>query len=406
MKTAHFQCLAGISGDMILGALVDAGLEFDRLKEEISKLNIADYALEQHQVVKNGISGTKVDVIINETNAHRHLRDIEKIITGSGLSPSVKEKCIVIFHKIAAAEAKVHNTTVEKIHFHEVGSLDAVIDVAGSVAGLELLGVEKVTASKVHVGTGFTKCAHGQIPLPAPATLELLQGVPVYCQGIEKELVTPTGAAIITALADAFGEMPAMSVTNIGYGAGTRDLQIPNLLRLSLGDSTPEESGGFPDVRFNGSGSVRQREEVMVEVNIDDYNPEFYDYLFNRLFAQGAHDVFLQPIQMKKNRPAVKLNVLTHQDKMESILETIFRETSTIGVRAYPVTKYMLPYEIKTLATKYGDIKVKVASLNNKTTSINPEYEDCRAKAELFQEPVKVVYEYVKSAAQHAFAKK
>ncbi len=404
MKIAHFQCSAGISGDMMLGALVDAGLDFARLEQEINKLNISGYRLEHHRVVKNGISGTKVDVIINEKHVHRHLRDIKEIIENSNLASLVKEKCSIVFGKIAEAEAKVHNSTKEEIHFHEVGSLDAIIDVVGSVVGLDLLGVEKVTASKIHVGTGYTKCAHGTILLPAPATLELLQGVPVYCQGIEKELVTPTGAALITTLAESFGEMPSMSVTDIGYGAGTRDLDIPNLLRISLGEAA-EDTGSFPDVRFGGQGDIHQAEAMMLEVNIDDLNPEFYDYLFSRLLAEGAHDVFLQPIQMKKNRPAVKLSILTYASQMERIMETVFQETSTIGVRAYPVTKYMLPYEIKALATKYGDVRVKVASLNNTITTIAPEYEDCRSKAESYGEPIKNVYEHVKSEAKKAFKK-
>ena len=453
MKIAHFQCSAGVSGDMMLGALVDAGLDFTRLEQEINKLNISGYRLEQHRVVKRGISGTKVDVIINEKHVHRHLRDIEEIIENSDLASPIKEKCCLVFGKIAEAEAKVHNSTKEEIHFHEVGSLDAIIDVVGSVVGLDLLGVEKVTASKIHVGTGYTKCAHGTIPLPAPATLELLQGIPVYCHGIEKELVTPTGAALITTLAESFGEMPSMSIADIGYGAGTRELDIPNLLRISLGESTEnvelgvpaggisktleqqvaksfaipaggisktlkqqvaksfangsgvEENGDFPDVRFGGQGDIQQAEAMMLEVNIDDLNPEFYDHLFSRLLAEGAHDVFLQPIQMKKNRPAVKLSILTNVPQMERILEIVFQETSTIGVRTYPVTKYMLPYEIKTMATKYGDVRVKAASLNNTITTIAPEYEDCRSKAESYGEPIKNIYEHVKYEAKKAFKK-
>lgn len=403
MNTAYFHCFAGISGDMILGSLVDAGLDFKDLEREIQKLKIPGYHLAMSKVTKQGIAGTKVDVAIEEKHAHRHLQDVLAIIEQSDLAPSVKEKCSKIFIRLAEAEAKIHNTTKERIHFHEVGSLDAIIDVVGAVSGLALLGIEKVYASTIHVGSGFTRCAHGTIPLPAPATLELLKDIPIYSTGIPKELVTPTGAAIISTISNGFGETPPMAVRRVGYGAGKRDLPIPNLLRLTLGD-TDRSCLACDSGRFGGRGDVRQEPAVMIEVNIDDMNPEFYDHLFVLLFESGAQDVYLQAIQMKKNRPATKLSVLAHHRDLDKLMAVVFRETTTIGLRVYPVTKYMLPYEIKAIPTKFGNIKVKVARLQNTVTTIAPEYEDCRLQAQAHSLPVKTVYEQVKLEAEKQLA--
>lgn len=236
MKIAYFHCFAGISGDMTLGALVDAGLDWEQLQSDLAKLSLTGYRLQREKVIKQGVSGTKVHVLTEEGHVHRHLRDIQDIIGNSTLPDVVKEKSIQVFTRLAEAEAKVHQTTIERIHFHEVGALDAIIDIVGSVIGLWRLGIEEVYASPVHTGTGFTECAHGIMPVPAPATMELLQGVPIYSREIEKELVTPTGAAIITAYCKNFGSMPPMQVVNIGYGAGDQDLMIPNLLRLTIGE--------------------------------------------------------------------------------------------------------------------------------------------------------------------------
>ncbi len=236
MKIAHFDCFAGIAGDMVLGALVDQGIELEFIKSELKKLKIDDFELKAERVVKKGVSGTKVHVLYEEGHVHRHLKDIYQILDQSDLKDEIKDKAKQVFLKIAEAEAKVHNTTPEKIHFHEVGAMDAIIDVVGSIIGIEQLGVDQITASPLHIGTGFVKCAHGTMPVPAPATLEILKSVPTYCQGISKELVTPTGAAIITTLANEFTNQKEMTVEAVGYGAGTRDLeQIPNLLRLTVG---------------------------------------------------------------------------------------------------------------------------------------------------------------------------
>ena len=396
MKIAYFQCFAGISGDMILGSLVHAGLSFETLQAELKKLNMSGFQLKQRTLVKNGITGTKIDVLTETEHAHRHLQDILDIIEKSDLAAGVQEKCAEIFVRLAEAEGKIHNTTKEKIHFHEVGALDAIVDVVGSVCGLELLGIEKIYASPLHVGSGFAKCAHGTIPLPAPATLELLKDVPIYSQGIKQELVTPTGAAIITSLAEEFVEMPGLAVQAIGYGAGTRDLDIPNLLRLTIGEKKTCNLDVSSTGRFEGKGGVQEGPAVMIEVNIDDLNPEFFDYLFTRLFKAGAQDVFLERIQMKKNRPATKLSVLVYHHELNKITDIIFKETTTIGVRTYPVTKYMLPYELKTFATCLGESKVKIARLNEHITTVAPEYDTCRKIAEEKGLPLKTVYEQVK----------
>ncbi|MDA8442938.1 MAG: nickel pincer cofactor biosynthesis protein LarC [Peptococcaceae bacterium] len=398
MRIAYFHCFAGISGDMTLGALVDAGLPLAQLEEDLAKLKL-DFHVQARKVVKNGISGTKVDVEIPPEHVHRHFSDIVGIITASELPPLVQQKSVAVFRNLAEAEAKVHGTTPERIHFHEVGAVDAIVDIVGSVIGLWRLGVEAVYASPVQTGTGFVKCAHGVMPVPAPAVMELLQDVPIYAGDIEHELVTPTGAAILRTYCRDFGGMPLMRVQNLGYGAGQRDLTaVPNLLRVSIGEKT-ELTGSDGEVRYEGKGQVRQGQAVMMEVNIDDMNPEFYDYIFTKLLQAGAMDVFVQNIQMKKNRPACVLSVLVHAQQIEQFYGLIFAETSSIGVRVYPVTKYMLPYEVITCATEYGTAKVKLARLNNELCNVAPEYEDCQRLAIEHGLSIKAVYDLVKCTA-------
>jgi len=398
VKIAYFHCFAGISGDMILGALVDAGLDWDQLQQDLAGLALPGFQLRAEKVVKQGIGGTKVHVSVEEVTAHRHLSNIVKIIGDSALPDVVKETSIKIFTRLAEAEARVHRTTVEKVHFHEVGALDTIVDIVGSVTGLLRLGVQEVYSSPVHTGSGFVECAHGTIPVPAPATLELLKGVPVYSRGIERELVTPTGAAILATYCQDFGDMPSMRVSHIGYGAGTHELTIPNVLRISLGEKVEslDQGNEHGNLRFGGAGHVHQAQAVMMEVNIDDMNPEFYDYLITRLLKAGAMDVFLQKIQMKKNRPGIVLSLLLYSHQVEQFYELIFAETTSIGVRVFPVTKYMLPYEIMTIDTEFGPAKVKVARFQDKLSNLAPEYEDCRKIAEERHIPLKKVYDLVK----------
>ena len=394
MKIAYFQCFAGISGDMILGALIDAGLDTEQWQADLAKLPVSGYQLRIEKVKKQGISATKVHVLIEEEHAHRNLQDITEIINESTLPEVVKERSIQVFTRLAEAEAKVHQTTLDHIHFHEVGAKDAIIDIVGAVVGLWRLGIEEVYSSAIHTGTGFTRSAHGTIPIPVPAVLELLKGCPVYSQGIENELVTPTGAAVLTTYCHKFGHMPPMQITNTGYGAGERNLDIPNLLRINLG--VKREAGSHGSKRFNDSSAVHQGQATMIEANIDDMNPEFYNYLITKFLKDGAMDVFLQTIQMKKNRPAIILNLLVHDHQVEEFCQQIFEETTSIGVRTYPVTKYMLPYEIITVETQFGPVPVKVARSKDVVKNVAPEYEVCRSLAEQYNKPLKAIYDLVK----------
>jgi uncharacterized protein (TIGR00299 family) protein len=386
MKLAYFDCPSGISGNMILGALLDAGLELDALKEALAALKISGYEMEATKVQRKGLAGTLVDVRVSEDQTARHLGDILEIIGESTLPSDVKEKAATVFTRLAEVEAKMHGVSVEEIHFHEVGSLDAIVDVVGAIIGLKLLGVEEVYSSLLHLGKGFVKCAHGLIPVPAPATLELVKGLPVYGWDIEAELVTPTGAAIISTLAK-FDLPPPMRVERIGYGAGHRDLPIPNLLRLVVATTHPH------------AGELGQDTVVLLETNIDDMNPEFYEYVMDRLFQKGALDVFLTPIQMKRNRPATVLSVIVGQEDVDKMLEVIFDETTTLGVRIQEIQRKKLIRESVMVHTCYGSISVKVAKLDGVVKNVSPEYEECRQIAEEHHVPLKVVYEEAEKAA-------
>ncbi len=388
MKIAYFDCFSGISGNMILGALIDAGLELDELRRELAKLKLAGYRIEAKRVLKRYIAGTLVDVKTQEEGVERHLGDILGIIEGSALPREVKVTCEKIFTKLAEAEAKVHGLDVEDIHFHEVGGLDAIVDIVGSVVGLRLLSVEEVYSSPLHLGRGFVECAHGRLPVPAPATLELVEGVPTYGRDIEAELATPTGAAIVTTLAKGFGRAPLMEVEAIGYGAGHRDLTIPNLLRVSIGETTEAGDQGY-------------EEDVVtvVEANIDNMNSELYEHVMERLFARGALDVFLTSIQMKKSRPAVKLSAIVRAADLSEVLDTFFDETTTLGVRLYEASRKKLSRESIVVETKYGRVSVKVGKLGGVVKNMSPEYEDCRRIASQLDIPLKEIYDEAKRAA-------
>jgi len=300
------------------------------------------------------------------------------------LEEKVKELSKAIFTRLATAEAKIHGKDVQKIHFHELGGLDTIIDVVGAVAGMKYLGVEKVYSSPLPVGRGFVKCAHGILPVPAPATLELLKEVPVYGSDIEAELVTPTGAAIISSLVENFGEMPPMKIDNIGYGAGQRDLPIPNLLRVSIGVI---------------KNAYQEDVVSLIQTNIDDMNPEFYEHIVDRLFHEGALDVFLTPIQMKRTRPATMLSVIAGQEKMEKMLEIIFDETTTLGIRISKIKRRKLNRENRKVSTKYGKIEVKIGKHDGVVKNISPSYEECRKIATHLKIPLKKVYQEAKQAA-------
>ncbi len=387
MKIAYFDCFSGASGDMILGALMDAGLAVETLKEALAGLNLSHYNLGVEKVVKKGVSGSKAIIDIEDEHHHRHLHHIETIINDSALDAQVKENSIRIFRRLAEAEAKVHNTSVEKIHFHEVGALDAIIDVVGSAAGLHALGVEKIYCSPLHVGTGTVECAHGVLPVPAPATTELIAGRPVYATGVKGELLTPTGAAILTTLASDFGPMPAMTIESIGYGAGTADIDIPNLLRVLVGSNTDAQQG------FDAERTV------VLETNIDDMNPQVYEHIMEKALDLGAKDIFLTPLQMKKNRPGTLITLLCAPEMLWRLADFLIRETRTIGLRWRIEDRIMARREIKTADTEYGPVQFKIARIGDEVVNVGPEYADCRRLAVEKNVPLKTVMEKLSARA-------
>lgn len=385
MTLAYFDCFSGISGDMTLGALVDAGVGIDVLRSELEKLNLPGYEITALKVMRSGVSATKVHVCLAEKEQPaRHLSDIRTIIEASTLSSSIKQKSILIFERLAEAEAKVHGTTPDKVHFHEVGAVDAIVDIVGSVIGIEMLGITTITSSPINLGSGSIKIAHGILPVPAPATVELLKGIPSYGSSVPFELTTPTGAVIISTLGSSFGPMPQMSVSQVGHGAGGKDIHgQPNVLRIMIGEP---------------SSAYVEDTSIVIETNIDDMNPQLYEHVIDKLMQQGAHDAYLTPIIMKKGRPAILLSVLTDGVKESAILDTIFRETTSIGVRIQEVGRKKLIREILVIDTAYGKIRVKVSKRGKEILTVTPEYEDCRKIAEEKQVPLKQVIEEAKTA--------
>ena len=392
MTLAYFDCFSGISGDMTLGALVDAGVSIDVLRTELGKLNLPGYTLNAEKVKRSGIAATKVHVIIDRKDQKsRHLSDILSIIEMSALSSTVKEKSSRVFTRLASAEAKVHGTTPDMIHFHEVGAVDSIVDNVGAIIGMELLGITRVMASAINVGSGMVKTAHGMLPIPAPATTELLTGIPLYQSSTPFELTTPTGAVIISTLCSSFGPLPPMKVSRIAYGAGDSEFPgHPNVLRIMIGE---------PVAAYDEDTSI------IIETNIDDMSPQIYGYLVDRLMQQGAHDVYLTPIIMKKGRPAILLSVLTDKTKTDVVLDTIFRETTSIGVRILEVGRKKLSREIREVDTVYGKIRIKISKRGDEVLTITPEYEDCRRIAEEKQIPLKQVMEEAKNVFSRKGAK-
>lgn len=430
MRIAYLECFSGISGDMFLGALVDAGVPAALLEETVAKLNVGA-RLEISKVVRSGIAATKVDVYVagkkdaprtseehthshgsaehshghqhehqhahnHEHEAHAHSRaeapkphehedrhehkhehgrgltEIRKIIAGSGISEGAKKTAVAIFERLGRAEARIHNVEIEKIHFHEVGAVDAIVDIVCAAAGAEALGVDEFVCSSLNVGGGTVKCAHGTFPVPAPATVEILKDAPVYSSGLQAELVTPTGAAIAATLASRFAQFPEMKIEKSGYGAGTRDFPgHPNVLRLTVGEAKPELVS-----------KTSQEMISVLEANLDDLNPQVFGYVLDRLLAEGALDVFGVPVQMKKNRPGMLLTILCKPEDAAKLTQIVFRETTTLGVRRREETRLTLARRWVSVATEWGEVRVKIASMNGTVTNYAPEYEDCRRIAE------------------------
>ncbi len=391
MKTAYFHCFAGASGDMIAGALLDAGGDFARLESELSKLGIPDYGISADRVTKNGIVGTKFTVTLTGGQPLRKLPDIEKIISSSGLGSGIKKRSMEIFWLLAEAESAVHGIPLEEVHFHEVGAVDAMVDILSACILLEDLGIEKVFSSPLHLGSGTIQTAHGKLPVPAPATLEILKGKPVYSTGINSELTTPTGAAIISAMAESFIPIPLMNLESAGYGAGTRDLPLPNLLRVLIGE-LKEESRLTDSI-------------ICLETNIDDMNPELFPHVMEKLLENGALDVYLQPVIMKKSRPGNLLTVLGEHRDEEKLARILFSETTTSGIRINTMRRRKLARETVPVATEFGDVVVKVHYREGEVITLSPEYESCRKVAEKVKVPVKEVYRAAEAEAGKKFKK-
>ena len=408
MKIAYFDCFSGISGDMLLGALVDAGLDPVLLQTELARLNLPGITTSFKPTTKHAIAATQAEVRCSDkpisaseeyhihldqpsplrpplaaeakgsgSHVHHQLKDILDIIRTSSLDDHVKNTSKEIFQRLATAEAQVHGMPPEQVHLHEVGALDAVVDIVGTLVGLQLLNVDVVHASPLRFGTGFVQCAHGRYPVPVPGVLALCKDVPTEQTEIRAELVTPTGAALITTLAKSFGPAPAFRQERVGYGAGRRDLkEIPNLLRVRIGETLH---------------ALPQDRVVLVEANIDDMNPEIYGYLFQLLLERGARDVYITPVYMKKGRPGSLLSVLVDEDKLDDISHTLLAETTTIGVRYHQVERRKLERSITTVKTQYGPVRVKICTFDN-LQRLAPEYEDCAQLARQQNVPIQSVY--------------
>jgi pyridinium-3,5-bisthiocarboxylic acid mononucleotide nickel chelatase len=381
MKIAYFDCFAGASGDMILGALVDAGLDPDLLNRELAKLHLDHWALSFKPEVKRGLAGTQavVDISSHIHQPHRGLQDICGLIEASELSHDIREKSMAIFTRLARAEARVHRTEVEAIHFHEVGAVDAIIDVVGAVSGLSLLGIEAVHCSALHLGSGTVTCAHGILPVPAPATLELVKGIPVYATGIQGELLTPTGAAILTTLSKGFGPLPAITIEKSGYGAGMANPEIPNLLRVVIGNTAFDMNDCDTD------------QVAVLETAIDDMNPQIYDYVMQQALGLGALDIYLKPVQMKKNRPGILLTLMCKPDDLHRFSRFLLKETTSIGLRWRFENRIKAGRQTREISTSLGTVRVKTARIQDDILHRSPEFEDCKKIALVRNIPLKTV---------------
>ncbi len=390
---------------MILGALVSAGVDARELVARLALLDVAGYEVTFETVDRSGISATKAKVLTAHEHKHRHLSDILKIIGDSRLDEAVKTRASQIFTRLAEAEARVHNVALEKIHFHEVGALDAIVDVIGACIAFELLGIERFVSSPLHVGSGTVEMAHGRFPVPPPAVTELLRGVPIYSTEIKGELLTPTGAAIISTVCETYGVLPSMRVENTGYGAGTREYEkFPNVLRVMVGESHSET--GVKREELNVEAHAETQNEIgqsrekllMIETNLDDASPQVVGYLMEQAFERGALDCYLTPVQMKKNRPGVLISILCHPREREKMFALLFTETPTLGARVFEVERRSLPRKIVSVETEFGALDVKTAIMDGRVVNAKPEYEQCRAIAAAKHVPLRVVEDAVMAA--------
>jgi len=385
MKILYYDCFSGISGDMNLGAMIDIGVDREFLTSELNKLNVDGWKLEVEKDQRHGIFGTKVTV--KQTHAEhksRHLSDIVKIIDGSMLDDKTKELSKKIFMKVAVAESVVHGVSLEEVHFHEVGAIDSIIDTVGAAICYSSLNVDAVLVGTVELGGGFIKSSHGRLPVPAPATAEIIKGFTVKKEGVDFEATTPTGAAILAALGTHFSDLPAFKIEKTGYGVGQKEShEVPNLLRVFIGETEESQSG---------------HDALLIECNIDDMNPEFYDHISEKLFIAGASDVFLASITMKKGRPGTILNVVCEKGLSDKVKEIIFTESTSVGIRTFPFRKDTLTRKFETVQTVYGNVTIKRSFYNGKEVSCKPEYGECRKIAEEKGVPLKEVYNRIMSS--------
>lgn len=417
MKILYYDCFSGISGDMNLGALLDLGVDKEYLIKELEKLKVSGYEIVVTTDERKGITGTKVNVKLDSEeevehkhsshahadhvhhnhvhDEHRNLMDIEKIINSSSLNDEVKKLSMNIFLKVAEAEAKIHGKGIMEVHFHEVGAVDSIVDIIGAAICLDYLKVDKVICSSVEVGGGFVNCAHGRFPVPAPATTEILKGIPIKLGAVPFETTTPTGAAILAATVNEFTDKKQFTVSRVGYGIGHRDTEIPNVLRVFIGEVKEDSQSNLSYVPYNKEVSVDYNKEGanVIECNIDDMNPETYDYIMEKLFNMGVMDVYLTPIIMKKGRPGITISVLCGDEIEESVISFILKETTTLGIRKYKVRRTILKRENSIIHMEYGSVRVKTSFYNEEKIKAKPEYEDIKKIAIEKNLPISKVYE-------------
>src|SRR6516164_6740385 len=393
-KIAYLDCSSGISGDMLLAALLDAGLERDLLLNELRKLPLAGYEFRCARVLRGSLTGTQVEIDVPQPQPERHLGEIRQLLQGNALTEAVKTQALKMFERLAEVEGRLHGKPAAEIHFHEVGAVDAILDIVGACVGVERLEIDELICSPLNVGGGQVETAHGTLPVPAPATAELLKGAPIYSSGVEGKLVTPTGAVIVATLASGFGPMPPVKVARIGYGAGSREYSgHPNIARLFVGERA-EVSDSAPRV-VNPANIV-----TVIEANVDDMSPQLYGYLVERALDAGALDITCTSIQMKKNRPGLEISVLCAPERAEALAELLFEETTTIGLRIHEVGRRVLEREMVNVETPYGTVRVKIAKRAGKVINVAPEYEDCQRLAVEKSVPLKDVILAAQLASQ------
>jgi uncharacterized protein (TIGR00299 family) protein len=393
MRLLYFDCIGGISGDMALGALVDAGADPEGVRSALASLPLEPFSVEFEETDAGGIRATRARVRCEAAGVIRTFASIRRLLDEAALPDSARELAQRMFHRLAVAEAAVHGRDVEQVTFHEVGAVDSVVDIVGTALAITMLAVDRSFASPVPTGMGMMRSEHGAMPIPAPAVVELLRGAPLYSKGVPAELTTPTGAAILATVAEGYGDLPPMRIEAVGYGAGERSLEFPNVLRVLIGEDADAKVESPP-------GSGRGSHEVVLETNVDDLNPELYAYVLERLFEQGAQDAWLTPILMKKGRPAVAVSVLCSADQQDAMHDVLYRETGTLGVRASLVAKRMLERTVLNVTTSWGSVRVKVGFLDGRAVTISPEYEDCARAARASGEAVRKIYEEAGSEAR------